>query len=79
MDLHNPDFVKIAASFGIKAKRAKTLPQLKNIFLHHVAWEEPFLLAFSVPVFPPPWRTYRLLQRTPPLLHLDSLQALVII
>jgi thiamine pyrophosphate-dependent acetolactate synthase large subunit-like protein len=57
MDLHNPDFVKIAASFGVKAKRAKTLRQLKNIFLHHVAWDEPFLLEFSMPVFPPPWRT----------------------
>ena len=56
MDLHNPDFVKIAASFGVKAKRAKTLRQLKNIFLHHVAWDEPFLLEFSGPVFPPPWR-----------------------
>ncbi len=56
MDLHNPDFVKIATSFGVKAKRAKTLRQLKNLFLHHVAWDEPFLLEFSGPVFPPPWR-----------------------
>jgi len=56
MDLHNPDFVKIAASFGVKAKRAKTLRQLKSILIHHVAWDEPFLLEFSGPVFPPPWK-----------------------
>jgi thiamine pyrophosphate-dependent acetolactate synthase large subunit-like protein len=55
MDLHNPDFVRIAASFGVKAKRAETLRQLKSIFLHHVTWDEPFLLEFSGSVFPPPW------------------------
>lgn len=57
MDLYNPDFLKIALSFGIKAKKAKTLGQLRNIFLHHVTWDQPFLIEFNHPVFPPPWRT----------------------
>ena len=56
MDLYNPDFVKIAASFGVRAKRAKTLTQLKNIFLRNITWDEPFLIEFSGPVFPPPWK-----------------------
>jgi acetolactate synthase I/II/III large subunit len=57
MDLNNPDFVKIALSFGIKAKCAKTLDQLRRIFLNHVPWDEPYLVEFQQPVFPPPWRT----------------------
>jgi len=57
MALENPDFVRIASAFGIKGKRAKTLGQLKKIFNDSVRWDEPFLLEFSGPVFPPPWRT----------------------
>jgi acetolactate synthase I/II/III large subunit len=57
MSLENPDFVRLASAFGIKAKRAKTLRQLKNIFSNYVRWDEPFLVEFSGPVFAPPWRT----------------------
>jgi acetolactate synthase-1/2/3 large subunit len=57
MDLENPDFVRIASAFGIKAKRVKTLRQLRKTLRDSVRWDEPFLLEFSGPVFPPPWRT----------------------
>ena len=56
MDLTNPDFVKIARAFDIKAKRTKTLKGLKRIFRDEVTWEEPFLIEFVHPVSRPPWR-----------------------
>lgn len=56
MNLKNPDFVKIARAFGIKAKRTKTLKGLENIFRNNITWNEPFLIEFVHPVSPPPWR-----------------------
>jgi acetolactate synthase-1/2/3 large subunit len=56
MKLTNPDFIKLANAFCIKAKRTKTLEGLKKIFLHDITWDEPFLIEFNYPVFPPPWR-----------------------
>ncbi|MCX5799219.1 MAG: thiamine pyrophosphate-binding protein [Proteobacteria bacterium] len=56
MELTNPDFIKLANAFGIKGKRAKSLNQLKRIFLHDINWDEPFLIEFNYPIFPPPWR-----------------------
>ena len=56
MNLKNPDFVKIARAFGIKAKRTKTLKGLEKIFRNDVTWNEPFLIEFVHPVSPPPWR-----------------------
>jgi acetolactate synthase-1/2/3 large subunit len=56
MNLENPDFVKIAQAFGIKAKRTKTLKGLENIFRDNITWNEPFLIEFIHPVSPPPWR-----------------------
>jgi thiamine pyrophosphate-dependent acetolactate synthase large subunit-like protein len=55
MKLENPDFVKIAGAFNIKAKRVKTLDGLRRVFLRDVAWDEPFLIEFESPVLPPPW------------------------
>jgi thiamine pyrophosphate-dependent acetolactate synthase large subunit-like protein len=57
MSLENPDFVRLASSFGIKGKRTNTLRQLKKIFSDSVRWDEPFLVEFFGPVFAPPWRT----------------------
>jgi acetolactate synthase-1/2/3 large subunit len=57
MKLENPDFLRVASAFGIKAKRVKTLRQLKTILRDSVNWKEPFLIEFSGPVFAPPWRT----------------------
>ena len=56
MMLDNPDFVKLAKSFGIKAKKTRTLAGLSNIFRRDVTWEEPFLIEFDFPAFPPPWK-----------------------
>jgi len=56
MGLVNPDFVKLARSFDIKAKRARTLNGLKNILTRDVTWDEPFLIEFDFPLFPPPWK-----------------------
>jgi 5-guanidino-2-oxopentanoate decarboxylase len=55
MDLVNPDFVKLAHAFDVKAVRADNIDALRNIFLHEVPWDEPFLIDFRYPVFPPPW------------------------
>jgi acetolactate synthase-1/2/3 large subunit len=55
MDLVNPDFVKLAHAFDVKAVRADNIDGLRNIFLHEVPWDEPFLIDFRYPVFPPPW------------------------
>jgi thiamine pyrophosphate-dependent acetolactate synthase large subunit-like protein len=57
MALENPDFMKIAAAFGIKSKRVKTLQQLESTLRQLVQWNEPFIIEFSSPVFAPPWRT----------------------
>jgi len=56
MALENPDFVKLAKSFGIKAKRIRTLRGLRDVFRRDVTWEEPFLIEFDFPAFPPPWK-----------------------
>jgi acetolactate synthase-1/2/3 large subunit len=56
MNLKNPDFVKIACAFGIKAKRTKTLKGLEKIFRNDITWNEPFLIEFVHPVSPPPWK-----------------------
>jgi len=55
MELTNPDFVKLARAFGLKAKRTRTLRGLKDIFLHDVHWDEPFLVEFVDRVSSPPW------------------------
>ncbi len=55
MDLTNPDLVKLARSFGIKAKRTRTLAGLRNVFLRDIDWDEPFLVEFTDTVSAPPW------------------------
>ena len=55
MELTNPDFVQLAHSFGIKASLAEDLEQLRQIFLHDVKWNEPFLIEFKYPLVAPPW------------------------
>jgi thiamine pyrophosphate-dependent acetolactate synthase large subunit-like protein len=56
MGLVNPDFMKLADSFGIKGARAQDTEELRQVFLEKVTWDEPFLIEFNRPVFPPPWR-----------------------
>ncbi len=56
MTLNSPDFVKLAQSFGVRAKRTKTLKGLRTILLQDITWKEPFLIEFVQPVSPPPWK-----------------------
>lgn len=56
MVLNSPDFIKLAQSFGVRAKRTKTLRGLRNILLRDITWKEPYLIEFIQPVSPPPWK-----------------------
>ncbi len=55
MRLTNPDFVQLARAFDIPAKRVESLEDLRDLFLHHIQWDEPFLVEFNYPDFPLPW------------------------
>ncbi|MGD0662089.1 MAG: thiamine pyrophosphate-binding protein [Syntrophorhabdales bacterium] len=55
MGLSNPDFSALVNSFGIKAARAESLQELERIFLNDVTWDEPYVVEFRFPLFPPPW------------------------
>ena len=55
MELHNPDFLGLARAFAIKAKRTRSLDGLEHIFRHDISWDEPYLVEFRYPLFPPPW------------------------
>jgi thiamine pyrophosphate-dependent acetolactate synthase large subunit-like protein len=55
MRLFTPDIVELSRSFGIRAARAETPEALRQVLLHDVTWEEPFVLEFRCPVFPAPW------------------------
>jgi acetolactate synthase-1/2/3 large subunit len=55
MELHNPDFLVLARAFAIKAKRTGSLDGLERIFRRDISWDEPYLVEFRYPLFPPPW------------------------
>ncbi len=55
MELQNPDFPCLARAFGIKAKRTASLDGLERIFRRDISWDEPYLVEFRYPLFPPPW------------------------
>ena len=55
MGLSNPDFSALVSSFGIKAGRAESLEELERIFLNDITWDEPYVVEFRYPLFPPPW------------------------
>ena len=57
-DLHNPDFVKLAKSFGIKAMRAKSPKKLRKAIEKAFAADEPVLIEVpTIPTteMPSPW------------------------
>lgn len=56
MELTNPDFVKLARAFGVKARRTRSLRGLRDIFSRDVRWDEPFLVEFVDTVSSPPWK-----------------------
>ncbi len=55
MELDNPDLLGLARAFGIKAKRTRSLEGLERIFRSDISWNEPYLIEFRYPLFPPPW------------------------
>ena len=57
-DLANPDFVKLGASFGLRAERAKTPKALRKAMSEAMKANEPSLIEIPVGVFPDPWRYF---------------------
>jgi thiamine pyrophosphate-dependent acetolactate synthase large subunit-like protein len=55
MDLVSPDFVQLARAFDIPAKCVESLEDLRDLFLHRIRFDEPFLIEFKYPNFPLPW------------------------
>lgn len=55
MELKNPDFVKIAEAFDIRAKRVEDLDELRTTFIKDVQWNEPYIIEFKSPILPLPW------------------------
>ncbi len=56
MNLSNPDFVKLAQAFNIKALRTQTIDELRRVLREEITWQEPFVIEFDFPILPPPWR-----------------------
>jgi acetolactate synthase-1/2/3 large subunit len=54
-DLHNPDFVKYAESFGAAAERATTPDALSAALKRAIARREPSLIEVPVGPLPSPW------------------------
>jgi acetolactate synthase-1/2/3 large subunit len=54
-DLHNPDFVKYAESFGAAAERATTPDALSAALKRAIARREPSLIEIPVGPLPSPW------------------------
>ncbi|MHB8110604.1 MAG: thiamine pyrophosphate-binding protein [Syntrophorhabdaceae bacterium] len=55
MLLSNPDFVRLADSFGIKAKAIDNLDDLRKTLLQDIRWDEPYLIEYKDNVSSPPW------------------------
>jgi acetolactate synthase-1/2/3 large subunit len=56
-DLHNPDFVKLAESFGAMGIRVDGPAKLKNAIELAFAQDGPAIIEVSVDMFfPPPWK-----------------------
>jgi acetolactate synthase-1/2/3 large subunit len=54
-DLHNPDFVKLAESFGIAAERARSPAELEVALTRAIAKGGPTLIDCPVGALPDPW------------------------
>ena len=55
-DLHNPDFVKLADSFGVLGLRAETPAELKAAITKGFAANHPTLIEVPVGEMPSPWQ-----------------------
>ncbi len=54
-DLANPDFVRLAESFGAKARRAEGMEAFRQALAWAIAEPGPTLIEVPVPKFPDPW------------------------
>jgi acetolactate synthase-1/2/3 large subunit len=54
-DLHNPDFVKLAESFGLDAVRVKSPEELGTAISRGIAKGGPMLIDCPVGQLPDPW------------------------
>jgi acetolactate synthase-1/2/3 large subunit len=54
-DLNNPDFVKLAESFGVPGRRASTPDGLRTALKESIAESGPTLVEYEAPPFPSPW------------------------
>ena len=59
-DLHNPDFVKLAESFGMAAFRAKTAPELQAALTRALKLDAPALIHVPCGDMPSPWAFIRM-------------------
>jgi acetolactate synthase-1/2/3 large subunit len=54
-DLQNPDFVKLAQSFGMPGRRASAPEDLRTALKESIAEPGPALVEYRAPEFPSPW------------------------
>jgi acetolactate synthase I/II/III large subunit len=54
-DLHNPDFVQLAESFGMAGMRAKSPQELEKTLDKALAMNAPVLIEAPVEQMPSPW------------------------
>ena len=54
-DLKNPDFVKLAESFGMPGRRANSAAGLRTAIQESIAEPGPALIEYQAPTFPSPW------------------------
>lgn len=54
-DLDNPDFVRLAESFGVTAYRAESASKLEPLLKEALGANEPIVIECPVPEFPSPW------------------------
>jgi len=57
-DLNNPDFVKLAESFGMPGRRVSTPQGLRTALKESIAESGPTLIEYEAPRFPSPWPLY---------------------
>jgi acetolactate synthase-1/2/3 large subunit len=54
-DLKNPDFIKLAESFGMPARRANSPGTLRTALRESIAENGPTFIEYAAPEFPSPW------------------------
>jgi acetolactate synthase-1/2/3 large subunit len=54
-DLQNPNFVKLAESFGMPGRRASSADDLRTALQESIAEPGPTLVEYRAPEFPSPW------------------------